>query len=49
MNEAASDIEKAVMGVLDEGYRTADIMQQGMTVVGTEKMGDLIAEFVLNQ
>ncbi len=49
MNEAASDIEKAVMGVLDNGYRTVDIMQPGMMVVGTEKMGDLIAEFLLNQ
>jgi len=44
MEEAASHIEKTVAAVLDNGYRTGDIMQSGMTLVGTEKMGDLIAE-----
>jgi 3-isopropylmalate dehydrogenase len=48
MAEAAHDIERAVTKVLDQGYRTMDIMQHGMTVVGTEKMGDLIAGTVLN-
>jgi 3-isopropylmalate dehydrogenase (EC 1.1.1.85) len=48
MAEAAHDIERAVTKVLDQGYRTMDIMQPGMTVVGTEKMGDLIAGTVLN-
>ena len=42
MEQAALDIETAVSKVLDMGYRTLDIMQQGMTAVGTEKMGDLI-------
>jgi len=46
MEEGAADIERAVTKVLDEGYRTADIMQPGMTLVGTEKMGDLIAQYV---
>jgi 3-isopropylmalate dehydrogenase len=41
--DAAEAIETAVAGVLDKGYRTIDIMQQGMTVVGTERMGSLIA------
>jgi 3-isopropylmalate dehydrogenase len=44
MDGAAKDIEDAVSKVLDNGYRTGDIMQEGMTLVGTEKMGDLIAE-----
>ncbi len=44
MEAAASDIERAVSKVLDKGYRTADIMQEGMDLVGTERMGDLIAE-----
>ncbi len=48
MEEGAADIEQAVTKVLDQGYRTADIMQPGMTLVGTEKMGDLIAKYVLN-
>ena len=44
MEEAARDIENAISKVLDMGYRTGDIMQPGMKQVGTEKMGDLIAE-----
>ena len=31
---------------LKEGYRTTDIMSEGCTLVGTDKMGDLIAERV---
>lgn len=42
--EAAADVvEAAVTRVLDQGYRTADIFQQGMTAVGCSRMGDLIA------
>jgi len=44
MEEAAKAIESAVSKVLDKDYRTPDIMEQGKTEVGTEKMGDLIAE-----
>ncbi|QCX34021.1 3-isopropylmalate dehydrogenase [Caloramator sp. E03] len=43
MLDAADDIEKAIVTILDKGYRTLDIMQEGMTAVGTEEMGDLIA------
>lgn len=43
MEDAANAIEKAVALILDKGYRTGDIMESGMTLVGTEKMGDLIA------
>ena len=32
-----------LLKVLDKGYRTGDIMQPGMTKIGTEQMGDLIA------
>ena len=35
-------LEKAVERVLAEGYRTADIMQPGMTKVGTTAMTDAI-------
>lgn len=38
----ADTIEKAVVSVLAENYRTGDIMSPGMTLVGTKKMGDLI-------
>jgi 3-isopropylmalate dehydrogenase len=46
MNEAADDIENAVSKVLDKGYRTPDIMREGKQLVGTVKMGDLIAESI---
>jgi 3-isopropylmalate dehydrogenase len=39
---AAAAIEAAVEAVLDQGYRTADIMSPGCTQVGTAQMGDLI-------
>ncbi|MFC1908411.1 3-isopropylmalate dehydrogenase [Chloroflexota bacterium] len=41
--EEAGIIEAAVDGVLQENYRTYDIMGDGMTRVGTKEMGDLIA------
>ena len=44
LDDAAAAIEAAVAKVLKEGYRTTDIMSEGMTLIGTDKMGDLIAE-----
>lgn len=43
MEDAAKDIENAVSRVMDKGYRTGDIMEDGMEIVGTEEMGALIA------
>lgn len=42
LNEEADAIENAVKQVLDEGYRTGDIMSEGKTKVGTTEMGELI-------
>ncbi len=39
----AQMVEAAVEAVLNEGYRTYDIMDEGKTKVGTREMGDLIA------
>jgi 3-isopropylmalate dehydrogenase len=39
---AASALDRAVEAVLEQGYRTADIMREGCTRVGTTRMGDLI-------
>ena len=39
----AQTIETAVDEVLNEGYRTYDIMDEGKIKVGTKEMGDLIA------
>ena len=52
LDKEADAIESAVKKVLEEGYRTIDIMPQagesteGITQVGTAQMGDLIAERV---
>ncbi len=43
LTEAAQAIEAAVEEILNEGYRTYDIMGEGKTKVGTKEMGDLIA------
>lgn len=40
--EAADRIERAVQAVLNNGTRTADIMADGCTQVGTEEMGDAL-------
>lgn len=44
LEEEASSIEAAVKTVLKKGYRTIDIMSEGMTLVGTKEMGTLIAD-----
>ena len=46
LSEEADAIENAVKKVLAEGYRTVDIMSEGCTQVGCDKMGDLLAERV---
>ncbi len=43
LTKEAQAIEVAVEEVLNEGYRTYDIMSEGKTKVGTKEMGDLIA------
>lgn len=39
----AERVERAVRRVLAEGLRTADIMEPGATLVGTQAMGDAVA------
>ena len=46
LDKEADAIEAAVAKVLKEGYRTVDIMSEGMTQCSTTQMGDLIAERV---
>ncbi|MCO6417815.1 3-isopropylmalate dehydrogenase [Siccirubricoccus sp. KC 17139] len=43
----AALMEKAVRQVLAEGYRTGDIMEEGATRLGTEAMGDAVAQAIL--
>tara|TARA_B100001123_G_scaffold352932_1_gene404717 strand:+ start:1059 stop:2147 length:1089 start_codon:yes stop_codon:yes gene_type:complete len=43
LHEEANAVERAVEGVLSEGFRTTDIASDGGEIVTTERMGDLIA------
>ncbi len=49
LNQAglARKIETAVNTVLDKGYRTQDIATESDTLVGTNKMGDLVVEVLV--
>ena len=47
MNLAHDDIVTGVRQALKDGYRTKDISQPGANIIGTDKMGDVIAENIL--
>ncbi|MDH3741900.1 MAG: 3-isopropylmalate dehydrogenase [Hyphomicrobiales bacterium] len=42
MGEWAGKVEQAISATLDKGLRTGDIMQDGMTQIGTTEMGEAI-------
>lgn len=44
LDEEADAIEATVKKVLQDGFRTGDIMSEGCTQVGCTEMGDLLAE-----
>ena len=46
LDQEADAIEKAVMKVLQEGFRTGDIMSEGCSKVGCAAMGDLVASYI---
>jgi 3-isopropylmalate dehydrogenase len=46
LEKEAEAVESAVAAVLEAGYRTQDIMEEGGKLVGTSGMGDAIAERV---
>ena len=46
LEKEANMIEKAVVQVLAQNYRTADIMSRGKRLVGTKEMGRLIVEAI---
>lgn len=48
MDAEAKRIENAVIDVLNQGFRTGDIMQDGMRLIGTSEMGDKIVEALKN-
>ena len=49
MKSEAEAIENAVSKYLDAGYRTADIMSEGMTLVGCKQCGDLIVSYLTKE
>ena len=46
LDKEADAVEAAVAKVLEKGCRTIDIMSEGKTQIGTEEMGNLIAESI---
>lgn len=48
MDEQHDTIVNAVRKALKDGYRTADIMQPGMTKIGTKEMGNVIKDNILS-
>lgn len=46
LKEEASAIEQVVSHIIEQGYRTEDIHEEGTQVVGTQEMGQLIAEAI---
>ena len=46
LDREADAIEAAVQKALTEGYRTSDIMAEGCILVGTARMGELIAGYI---
>ncbi len=49
MDDAAQKIDRAVQSALDEGFRTADIYQEGKEKVGCREMGEIIADKLRRQ
>jgi 3-isopropylmalate dehydrogenase len=47
LQKEADEIEKAVVKVLEDGYRTGDIISEGMKLVGTKEMGELVVKNII--
>ena len=47
LDDLSDEIINAVRKTLKDGYRTADIMQEGMKKVGTSEMGNAIKDAIL--
>ena len=46
LEEEALAVERAVEEVLTAGWRTEDIMSEGMRLIGTKEMGTLVAQAI---
>ncbi len=47
--DVANEIEEAVNQLLDQGYRTGDIMSSEMTATGCLEMGDVLIKILLSE
>ena len=43
---AADKVEQAVLEVLEQGYRTGDIMSEGMKLVGCKEAGEILLKIL---
>ncbi len=48
LKDEANAIESAVLHIIEAGYRTEDIREEGKKIVGTHEMGQLIREAIAN-
>jgi 3-isopropylmalate dehydrogenase len=48
LEKEARAVEKVVNDVLNEGFRTTDIMSDGCIKVGTKEMGDMVAKKIMD-
>lgn len=48
LEEEATMIEQAVRQVMEDGYRTPDLMEAGKKLVNTVQMGDLVKQSIVN-
>jgi len=46
LQKESDAVEQAIVSVLEAGYRTADLKEEGKTTVGTKQIGDLIIESI---
>ncbi len=44
--QVADKLEKAVMHVLEQGYRTGDLMSNGMKQIGCSALGNVIEGYL---
>lgn len=44
--QVADQLEAAVMHVLEQGYRTGDLMSEGMKQIGCSELGNVIEEYL---
>jgi 3-isopropylmalate dehydrogenase len=49
LEKEAQSIEQAVRQVVDEGYRTPDLAEPGKKILGTNEIGDLVAQTILER